>query len=253
MNPSITTVFLAAIFAGFSFAEDSVKEAKTIVISYIDLQGVMSEAIKFTESEKDLEVFSDTVAEISKRMMELADELAALGPFNNTAVGTLWSTKATREFEVIGDENMAHALQSVPQALRPKVMRLLQENIQKLQGAEESIAQSLSKSNTGPRRQRIAVPLEGKFVATVGSAHVKDAYSDPTIAIVFSIFSQHRVGASVVLFEQTIPWSGETPDDDTFKSWISYSSKTRAVTFTYPSGSFTHSLPKKRLQNRKGN
>ncbi len=206
----------------------------------------MLEALKKTKTEADLENLKQTISEASKKMATFAKDLAAHGPFDEQTARTLWSVRATREYELLGDATMADALQSAPVGLQPKIMQAFQGRMQELRAAEETLSESIAKKSPGTRRERIRIPLEGVFVAAISTAHKKDPFSDPTIAIDFSIFAEQRDGSSVVLYEQVIPWSGATPKDEDLKKWIAYSKEKREVTFGYSSGSFSHPLPSKR-------
>ena len=115
-----------------------------------------------------------------------------------------------------------------------------------LEAAEEAISATLAKKNPGPRHGRIEVPLEGVFAGSISTAHQNDPFSDPAIAIVFSIFAHQRDGSSVVLYEQVIPWDGAVPGDDELKKWIDFCKDRRVVTFGHPTGAFSHPLPRKR-------
>jgi hypothetical protein len=242
----IATLLISAPLKTFSQVANAQEAQQRILVGYIEQEAKMLEALKATKTEADLEKLKQTISEASKKMATFAKDLAAHGPFDDQTARTLWSVRATREYELLGDASMTDAIKSAPTGLQPKIMQTFQGSMQELEAADEALSESIAKKSPGPGRERIRIPLEGIFVASISTAHKKDPFADPTIAIEFLICTEQLDGSSVVLYEQVIPWSGATPSDEDLKKWIDYSKEKREVTFKHPSGSFSHPLPTKR-------
>lgn len=125
-------------------------------------------------------------------------------------------------------------------------MKIFEGKMQAFMASEDAVSKLLKNNNPGPSRQRVRLPLEEEYAASISTAHKDDSYADPAIAIVFHIFADQKDGSSVILFEQVIPWAEAMPTEEDLKKWIQYSKETREVTFKHPTGSFIHPLPRKR-------
>ena len=243
---AIINLLLVATLVAPAMPPDLQRKPQKIVVEYVVQQAALFEAVKATKTESDLVVLNQTVEKSSKTMVNLAKQLEALGPFDEQTSRTLWSLKATKEYEIIGAALMVDALRDAPSDLRPKIMKVFEGKIRQLQTAEEQLNKSIKKKNLGPEIGRASVPIEAEFVALVSTIHQKDPITDPAIGISFSVQVNQDDGSSIVLYDQVIPWNEKVPSNEELSKWISYARDDRVITFTYPGGEFTHQLPKKR-------